>query len=90
MLAIKALVAIGAGLLFGQVNVALLLSGARRLGVTGDARSFAVSSLLRVGACGIVAVVFAAVGPWWTMALYIGALFVPFALCAVHGTQDIK
>jgi len=36
MLAIKALVAIGAGLLFGQVNVALLLSGARRLGVTGD------------------------------------------------------
>lgn len=72
--------AVAAGMLSGWINVKLLSAAGERLARGGKPKSFVLSSFLRVGGCAIVAGVFAAVGPWWSMALYLVALFVPLAL----------
>jgi hypothetical protein len=77
-----ALVAVLAGLLCGWLNVHVLAFTWGKVASGGKPKTFVLSSFLRVGACAIVAGVFAAVGPWWSMALYLVALFVPFVLYA--------
>ena len=69
-----------AGLFCGWLNVRLLVYAATALAGGGKPKSFVLSSFLRVGACAIVAGVFAAFDPWWSMAFYLVALFVPYAL----------
>lgn len=78
------LLAFAAGLFMGGLNFALLHSAGNKLAAGGSPKSFVLSSLLRVCGCGIVAVVFAAVGPWWSMAVYIVALFLPFVRHAMR------
>jgi hypothetical protein len=84
-------VAIGAlavGLICGYLNLWLLTETGRRLADSGNGRSFVLSSLFRIGLFAIVAVVFAAIGPWWSMAAYIIGLFVPLALHAVGTVRE--
>jgi hypothetical protein len=78
-----AVVALAAGLFCGYLNLWLLSGTGKRLADTGNERAFVLSSLLRVGVFAIVAVAFAAAGPWWSMAVYVVCLFVPLALHAV-------
>jgi hypothetical protein len=72
----------------GGLNFALLHSTSRKLAGGGSPKSFVLSSFLRVSGCGIVAGVFAAVGPWWSMAVYIVALFVPFATHVIRVARE--
>jgi hypothetical protein len=78
-----AVIAVAVGLICGYLNLWLLAGTGKRLVDTGNERFFVLSSLLRVGLFAIVAVAFAAVGPWWTTAVYAVCLFVPLALHAV-------
>jgi hypothetical protein len=78
----SSLTAVAAGLIMGWLNVRILAYTWNRVASGGKPKTFVLSSFLRVGACAIVAGVFAAVGPWWSMVLYLVALFVPFALYA--------
>jgi len=82
------LLALAAGLFLGGLNFALLHAAGRKLAAGGNPKSFVLSSFLRVSACGIVAGVFAAVDPWWSMAVYIVALFVPFAFHVVRVARE--
>ncbi|MEO9170632.1 MAG: hypothetical protein ABI282_05495 [Candidatus Baltobacteraceae bacterium] len=77
---VSAAVALAIGLICGFVNLGLIIHTGRRLADSGNAKPFVLSSLFRVGLFAIVAGVFAAVGPWWTVPLFIAGLFVPFAL----------
>lgn len=76
---IVAILAIAVGLTSGRVNLWLLGVTSERLSESANAKPFVLSSLLRVGVFAIVAGIFAAVGPWWTSALYIVSLFIPLA-----------
>ncbi len=81
---IMPLAALLAGLFMGGLNFALLHRAGAKLTAGGSPKTFVISSFLRVGVCGIVAGVFAAVGSWWSMAVYIVALFLPFVLHTVR------
>jgi hypothetical protein len=72
------------GMACGALNTRLILSAAGRLAEGGRASGFVFSSLLRVGAFAILAVAFAAVGPWWASTAFIAGLFFPLAIHVVH------
>jgi hypothetical protein len=77
------LAAVSAGLLSGILNLKMIAAAGRRLVDGGASKAFVLSSLSRVGLFAIVAVAFAALGPWWCGLLYIAGFFVPFALYAL-------
>jgi hypothetical protein len=83
-----AFLAIAAGLFCGYLNLRLLTAAGRRLLESGSAKSFVLSSLSRVGVFAIVAVAFAAAGPWWCGLLYIAGLFIPIALYAARVVRE--
>jgi hypothetical protein len=87
--ALVGVVAFGVGLGCGAVNIRLLTSSSRRVVDTANSKPFAISSLFRVAAFGIVAGVFAAYGPWWSMALYLVGLLLPYALHVVHVRREL-
>jgi len=76
------------GLCCGIVNLRLLAGAARRLTASQRDRPFVISSLFRVGAFAIVAVVIAALGSWPALALYIVGLFVPIAVHAAAADRE--
>jgi hypothetical protein len=81
-------VALVVGVLCGYLNLWLLTVSGQRLVDSGSVRPFVISSLIRVGLFAIVAVAFAAVGPWWSMAVYIIGLFLPLALRAIGAARE--
>jgi hypothetical protein len=81
--------ALGVGLFCGAINLRLLVTTGRRLADSANSKPFAISSLFRVAAFGIVAGVFAAFGPWWSMALYLVGLLVPYALQVAHLSREL-
>jgi hypothetical protein len=83
-----AFLAIAAGLFCGYLNLRLLAAAGKRLGESGSSKSFVLSSLSRVGVFAIVAVAFAAAGPWWCSLLYIAGLFIPLASYAVRVARE--
>jgi hypothetical protein len=83
-----AFLAIAAGLFCGYLNLRLLTAAGRRLLESGSSKSFVLSSLSRVGVFAIVAVAFAAAGPWWCGLLYIAGLLTPIALYAVGVVRE--
>ena len=83
-----AVLALGAGVVCGQINLRLLNSAGQRLADSGASKSFVISSLSRVGVFAIVAVVFAAVGPWWCCLLYIAGLLTPIASYAARVVRE--
>ena len=85
---VSAVIALAVGLFCGFLNVWLVVSAGRRLADSGLAKPFVLSSLFRVGLFAIVAVVFAALGPWWTAVLYMAGLFFPFALHVRNVARD--
>lgn len=72
------------GLLSGVVNLRLLQAAVEALSASGSRNPFVFSSLLRTGAFAILAGLFAAVGPWWSMVIYLAGLFIPLALHVVR------
>ena len=79
-----ALLALAVGLFCGYLNLRLLRAAGERLAESGASKAFVISSLSRVGVFAIVAVAFAAAGPWWCCLLYIAGLLMPIALYAVR------
>jgi small-conductance mechanosensitive channel len=80
--------AIAAGLFCGYLNLRLLAAAGRRLAQSAASKSFVLSSLSRVGVFAIVAVAFAAAGPWWCGLLYIAGLLIPLALYAARVVRE--
>ncbi len=87
--ALVGVVAFGVGLACGAINIRLLASMGRRVVDSANSKPFAISSLFRVAAFGIVAGVFAAYGPWWSMALYLVGLLVPYALHVTNVWREL-
>jgi len=83
-----ALLAMAAGLFCGYLNLRLLGAAGERLAESGASKPFVLSSLSRVGVFAIVAVAFAAVGPWWCCLLYIAGLLTPIASYAVRVARE--
>ncbi len=77
-----------AGVLCGFLNLKLLTAAGERLAESGASKAFVFSSLLRVGLFAIVAVVFAAIGPWWSGLLYIAGFLLPLALYAAGVARE--
>jgi hypothetical protein len=82
-------VALGVGLTCGVLNIRLLATVSRRVVDSANSKPFAISSLFRVAAFGIVAGVFAAYGPWWSMALYLVGLLLPYAFHVAHVWREL-
>jgi hypothetical protein len=80
--------ALAAGLFCGLINLRLLANAGERLTNSGSARSFVLSSFLRLGAFAIVAVAFAAFQPWWSALVFIASLFLPLALYAIRVARE--
>ena len=74
------LLALTLGYACGLLNLHLITAAATRLTDRGESKPFVISSSLRVALFAIIAGVFAAVGPWWSSAIYLASLFLPFAL----------
>ena len=87
--ALTGVVALGIGLACGTLNIRLLATGSGRVVDSANSKPFAISSLFRVAAFGIVAGVFAAFGPWWSMGLYLVGLLVPYALHVIHVWREL-
>ena len=83
-----AVLALAAGLFCGYLNLRLLDAAGRRLAESGASKAFVLSRLSRVGVFAIVAVAFAAVGPWWCAVLYIAGLFIPIASYAARVVRE--
>ena len=83
-----ALLALAVGLFCGYLNLRLLSAAGDRLAQSGTSKTFVLSSLSRVGVFAIVAVAFAAVGPWWCCLLYIAGLLTPIASYAVRVARE--
>jgi hypothetical protein len=83
-----AILAIAAGLFCGYLNLRLLAAAGTRLLDSGSSKPFVLSSLSRVGVFAIVAVAFAAAGPWWCGLLYIAGLLIPIASYALRVVRE--
>lgn len=87
-------VAIGAlvvGILCGYLNLRMLSAAGKRLTESSSSKAskaFVISSLTRVGLFAIVAVAFAAAGPWWSCLLYIAGLLTPLASYALRVARE--
>ena len=73
-----------AGLGGGVINLRLLQAAADALTQTAARNPFVLSSLLRTSAFAILAGLFAAVGPWWSMVVFLAGFFIPLALHVVR------
>jgi hypothetical protein len=83
-----AVLSLATGLFCGYWNLRMLASAGTRLSDSGTSKSFVISRLLRVGVFAIVAVAFAAVGPWWAGPLYIAGLLMPLAAYVIRVTRE--
>jgi hypothetical protein len=72
-------VALGVGTACGLANAFLTMRGNERLLDHRSVAAFVLSNTLRIGVFGIIPVVFAQHGPWWTIATYFLGFFAPLA-----------
>ena len=85
---VVAALALVVGYLCGILNLWLLAGAARKLVDSGSGRAFVLSSFARLLVFGTVAVVFAAIGPWWSLGLFFLGLFTPFVLRITGSASD--
>jgi hypothetical protein len=83
-----ALFALAVGLFCGYLNLRLLTAAGERLAESGRSKGFVISSLTRVALFAIVAVAFAAAGPWWSSLLFIAGLLMPVASYAIRVARE--
>lgn len=74
--------ALEVGGLCGIGNMLLTMFGNERLVDRQSVRIFVLSSFLRMGLFGIIPVILAIRGPWYTMGFYFAGFFTPLALYA--------
>lgn len=74
----------------GVLNNLLIMRSGERLVDKHGVRSFVLSSFPRIALFGIVPVVFAARGPWWSMGWYFAGFFLPLALYAATAQRTLK
>ena len=74
--------ALEVGGLCGIGNMLLAMFGNERLVDRRNVRIFVLSSFLRMGLFGIIPVILAIRGPWYTMGFYFAGFFTPLALYA--------
>lgn len=76
--------ALEAGVLCGVANMFLTMWANERLVDRQNVRVFVLSSFLRLGLFGIIPVILAARGPWYSMGIYFAGFFTPLALYALQ------
>lgn len=75
--------ALAVGGFCGVANALLVMAGNERVIERRRVGAFVLSSILRVGLFGIVPVVLAAHGSWWTFGCYFAGFFTPLALYGI-------
>ena len=75
--------ALWTGAACGVLNALWTMRSGERLAEHRNVAGFVISSFGRIGLVGIVPVVFAVLGPWWSMAWYFAGFFLPLAMFAL-------